>query len=418
MIPLGLSAADRRTLLTTLFGHHRMRVLVHSLRLDGTYDADLSARLIDGQIDVDGTADVTRTASLTLLDATGSLDFDSDSPVDAALFLDRMLHVEYGVRVDFGHGNGWEWFDVPVFTGPITGMNRDGNTVGLTASGKEVLCMGAVWRPLTLRKNTRKTYAIRTILAERAGETRFEIPQLRARLPQAMTLGRDDVPWNRARRIARSLGNRQLFYDGRGVVRLRRHPHRPVLTFTASTLLSEPQVTYSQDHTVNAVFIRGGVPKGKHVQLTAQVFASRTHPLSPWRLGRNGVPRYLIETVEDSHIRSVVEAVRLGRERLSHGLAQAVSATFDAIPVPMLEPGDLVRALTDQGAVTVRASTFSLPLTAGQPMPVGYHRTVSPRRRHGRGSRLHTRTVVHWVKQPQPHKTQHKATTHHHKAHR
>jgi hypothetical protein len=404
MIPLGLSSADRRTLLATMFDHHRMRVLVQSTALDGSFDADLSDKLLDGQVDVDISGDVTRTASLTLLDPNGSLDFDSDSPADAALFLDRMIRIWVGIRVDYGHGNGDEWQDIPVFTGPITSLSRDGSTVDIECQGKEALCMGAVWRPMTLKKNTGKVAAIRTILKERAGETRFDLPSLRARLPNAISLGREAVPWTRARQIARSLGNHQLFYDGRGVCRLRRWPHRPALTFHADTLLSEPQVSYAQDSTINAIFIKGGVPKGKRRRLTAEVFPTYRHPLSPARLGRNGVPRFLMESVENPHIRTVAAATHLARTRLRHGLAQAIDASFDVLPCYLLEPGDLVRAVPPSGSpVTVTAHTFSLPLTAGAPMTVGYLRNVSPRRRHGtHRAAMATRTRARWIALPKP----------------
>jgi hypothetical protein len=368
-----------------LGGHHSIRIQVETTALDGTPDADLSGFFLDGQVDFDGTADVTRSCSLTLIDPHNSLDFDADSPGDAALFLDRMIRVHYGVKIDFQDGQGNQWIDVPVFTGPISSLSRTGATVNVEAQGKEVLASGAVWKPLTIPAKTRKTTAIRTILKERAGEDRFHMPDLPHVLPKPLTLPRSASPWINARHLAQSL-HRQLFYNGRGVVVLRRHPDVAAMEFGPGCMLSELEVSYDQGNVINAVYVKGGVPKGKKDQVTAQVFARRYHPLSPARLGRNGVPRYLMEIVQDEHATTQAAVLEVAKHHLQRGLLQAIDATVDVMPFPLLEPGDLVRAITDAGAVTFRANTFSLPLSPGQPMSIGYLKNVSPKRRHGKTS--------------------------------
>jgi hypothetical protein len=376
MMRLGLGPDDFGHLIRTLFSDHTRRFRVQSLTLNGQWDADLTPLMLDGQVSVDATADVTRTLDLTLLDPHHTLDFDSDSPSDTALYLDRMIRVWYGVLIDYGHGEGWEWEDIPVFTGPITELSRSGPEISVSAEGKEGLVMGAVWRPITIPKKRTKVAAIRIIMRERGGETRFgHFPNIKAKLPRDLSLNREDIIWTRCRSLARSL-NLQLFYDGAGECRLRRHPGRPVVTFTDDSMISPLQVDYSID-VVNAVFVRGGIPKtGEKVQINATEVAPASHPLSPWRLGRHGEPRYLLETVEDSSIRSYAEARRHARQRLAHGLAQGVDASFDCLPLPMLDPGDMVEAHTGDGAVTFRANSFGIPLGGDSPMSMGYHRNL------------------------------------------
>src|SRR5438093_10550652 len=95
-----------------------------------------------------------------------------------------------------------------------------------------------------------------------AGEARFDIPDLATRIPKGMSLGRAAQPWPRAVAIARSL-NRQLYYDGAGVLRLRVRPRRPVATFRSGDQrranITSP-VTVSPDFTAiaNTVWFRGG----------------------------------------------------------------------------------------------------------------------------------------------------------------
>lgn len=378
MIPLGLSAAELRTFHATLLDHHAVRVRVGVRTLGNAPDVSVTNLFMDGQVNVDQTADVTRSLTLSLFDPKRALPFDSDSPAGSALFMDRMMRVVYDVRV------GDEWIPVPVFTGPITKLDRDGSTVSVEAQGKEALAMGACWRPLTIRKGTLKTDAIKTILGERAGETLFSIPDLPHRMPRSLSLHREAIPWVEAKKIAHSM-NRQLFYDGNGTCRLRTWPGTPHYSFTGKSILSTIKVSYSAA-TVNTVLVTGATPKGKKTPLSWTSVAPSTHPLSPTRLGRNGVPRHLLLTIANDHYRSVAECRAAGDHRLGEELRQQVAVTFDALPIPHLDPGDIVRADDDNGAVTMRLAQYSIPLVVGDDakMSVGVLKNVTVKKRRRR----------------------------------
>jgi hypothetical protein len=382
----GLSAADWRAYCATLVQPHRERTLLRVESLAGVPGATLTGYFDDGQVDMDVTAAVTRTATITLHDPRRSLPFDSDHPSDTALFMDRMIRVSSSVLV------GDTWRTRPVFTGPVTKLDRDGDLVTAECQGKEVLALGASWAPMTLRKGMKKTDAIRRIMAERAGETFFDIPDLSARLPKHVVLSRESVPWLVARRIARSMAL-QLFYDGAGVCTLRRVPGVVGFAFTGTHhVTTPPQISWSTEGVVNAVYVLGGVPKGSKTHVHASAVAPRSHPLSPWRLGRNGVPRYLTpngQIVQDDMLKTVAEC-KARAERIVHdGLLMGVDASFDSVPIGFLDPQDLCRVSTDDGDVTFRLRSFSLPLSAasGQGMSVGYHKRVTrprPRRKNRR----------------------------------
>lgn len=374
MIPLGLSGAQHAKFNATLADTHSIAVRVQVLNLAGDRLSDVSDRLLDGQVNVDADADITRTCSLSLLDPNRRLHFDSDSPSDGALYLDRMVRVVYAVKVPTVG-----WVSCPVFTGPVTKLDREDAVVTVEASGKEVFAMGACWRPMTLKKGHNRIDAIRTILKERAGETRFSFPEGSARLPKDFALGRETVPWLAARRLARGI-DKQLFYDGRGVARLRNHPEHVTFRFEAGDggmVLTEPQVAYTTDEVKNIVWVRGGTPKGKKRAVSYWKAAPRSHPLSPVRLGRNGVPRYLLEVIDDGHIRSVTEAKRVAESKLKQLLLEQVEVNFDALPNPQLDPMDLVRVKTDEFGMTFRLKQFSLPLGTGDAMSLGYVKRVS-----------------------------------------
>lgn len=366
----------------TLRETHSKRVSVGVLNLAGESVARVGHRVIDGQVNIDASGDVDRACTVTFYDPTHALNFDSDNPDDGAMYADRMLRVFVslnGPRLD-------ERVSVPVFTGPIVSFARDGSLVTVEAQGKELFGLSAAWRPMTIPKGTKKTDAIRMILEERMGETNLAIPDLKSRLPRPVVIGRKQQPWKVAQRIARSM-NRQLFYDGSGTARLRVRPQRPLWTFSGGAEFARPTMTseLSVDadlHDVrNTIWVKGGKPKGAKRPVTARAVAPRSHPLSPWRLGRDNAPRFLLEEVNNDDIRSVQEAQRLADRVLRDRLRQMVEVTFDALPVYHLDPGDLCRVQTKAGALEFRLNQASIPLGIGGDMSVGYWKQVQQRGR-------------------------------------
>jgi hypothetical protein len=384
MQKLGLTAAERRAFHRALRSSHTRRIYITITDLDGHVVSDLSHVVLDGQVTVDYDAEVTRALNLTVLDPAHTLNFDTESPDDGALFADRMIRVHYSVLVnELGRR-----VSVPVFHGPVTKLARAGDTVEIEAQGKESLAMGAVWKPLVLKKGMKKTTAIRTLLRERAGERRFSIPDLAARLPNTLNLDRYSSAWKNARKIARSM-DRQLFYNGAGRAELRRLPGKPVYTFRTGTggdIVTDVQVEYLLEDIKNTIVVLG--KKDGKSRVRAQAVADPKHPLSPRRLGRTNsqgefVPRHLVEVIEDESIRSQKEADRKARRILADRLRQTVEVTFDTLPIPHLEPGDLVRVTTDDISVEFRLRQFVIPLgVSGEPtMSIGYHRKTTINRR-------------------------------------
>ncbi|WP_166139616.1 hypothetical protein [Nocardioides ochotonae] len=390
MNTLGLKDGDRLLFEDALRSTHRVRVLVNVTDLQGAVVSRLvdpktggSEVLIDGQVTVDRDADVTRTASLTLLDPTHALSFDTDSPDDGALYADRMIQVIYGVYVEaLGR-----WVDVPVFLGPVTKLDRARDVVTVEAQGKETLAAGAIWRTLKLTRGTRSSDAIRTLMINRAGEGRVSVAKGRGpKLPKARNLDRTLSIWETAQSFARGMGE-QLFYTGDGTLTLRKRPENVVYTFTdgdGGDVLSDVQVSYELTDLKNTIQVLGKKPEGKGKQrVRAQATAPRDHPLSPWRLGRTGAPKYLPETIEDTSIRTRKDAAERARATLSARLAETVTVAFDSLPIPHLEPGDKVRVKTGDFTTTFYLRQFTIPLTpSGDPvMSVGYFKKTTPNRR-------------------------------------
>jgi hypothetical protein len=370
VIPLGLTSAQMVTLNNTLSGTHSMHVTVQILTLDGARLADVSDRLLSGQVNIDWGADVTRSCTLSLLDPNRALTFDSSSPTDGALYVDRMIQVVYSVKAP----GTTTWTDIPVFCGPISKMDRASDVVNLEAQGKESLALGAAWKVQTYKRGAYRVDVIRSILRDLAGETKFTFPEHGARLPADLSVGRESVPWTVARDVSRGLGM-QLFYDGRGVCRLRTRPASAIFTFQSGdggSVLTTPQVTYSTENLRNIVWVRGAGT------ISVAKVAPYSHPLSPQKLGRNGVPRYLLEAVTEDTIRTAAEAGDLAAKTLNKALLSSVEVSFDALPMPHLEPGDVARVTTPEFSNSFSLTQLSIPLVVGQAMSINYLANVSP----------------------------------------
>lgn len=379
MIPLGLTATQQGWLHATLAGSHSVNVTVQLLTLSGARVADLSSRLLEGQVNVDYTADVSRACTMQLLDPDRTLSFETDSADEGAIYMDRMIRVVYSVKVPQMNA----WVDIPVFCGPVTSMDRNDSVINIECQGKETLAKGAAWRTFTRKKNSNKGNVIKDILTDLTGENKFDFPEVTNKLSADYSLGRESIPWDSAKSIASGI-SRQLFYDGRGYAKMRSLPGTPVFTFKSGdggTVLSVPQISYDSSEMKNTILVKGGVPKGSKTAVEASVAADKSHPLSPYKLGRNGVPRVLLEVIEDDTIRSKAEATEKAGTTLNDRLLQTVDVKFDAMPIPHLEPGDMVRIQTEEYATTFRLGQFSIPLVVGDtPMSVGYNKDLSVRK--------------------------------------
>lgn len=377
MQSLGLSASERRAFEETLRSSHTRRITVYVTDLSGSILSSLTPVLLDGQVVVDADAEVTRAASLTFLDPAHALSFDTDSPDDGALYADRMLRIDYGVRVPALERT----VTVTVFHGPVTKLDRAGDVVSVEAQGKEALARGAIWRTMVVKKGFPTVSAIKMLLRDRAGERNFAFASLSHRVPSTRSLDRYSEIWASALSLARS-AHRQLFYNGAGVLVLRSYPSSPVYTFrdgTGGDIVGGVQVSYQMDDVRNTVVVEGGIPKGSKTRVRWAEPAPSSHALSPYRLARNGDPRYLVEVVKEDSIRSKSAAKKRAKDLLARRLLEPVEVTFDSLPIPHLDPLDTVRVESEALTTTFALRRFTIPLgESGSPvMPVGYLKRTS-----------------------------------------
>jgi hypothetical protein len=219
---------------------------------------------------------------------------------------------------------------------------------------------------------------IRNVL-ESVGETKFSFADSTSKLSTTLAISAEDKPWSVARVVANTM-NMQLFYDGRGVCVLRPYPTGTLWTFkdgAGGSVLTKPEIGYDLDTFVNAVIVNGAIPSGLTSPITYKAVADASHPLSPVALGRNGVPRYVSNVIDDDTVTSLSEATALAKAELSRGLQEAVTIAFDALPVPHLEPHDPYILQTAEFAIEGWIRQMTIPLNVAQTSSVGYLKNVT-----------------------------------------
>lgn len=384
MFNLGLTVKERKAFEELLQASHSIDIRVVIMDLDHNALTIVSDRLMDGQVTVDATSEITRSLDLDLLDPTGALHLDSKSPDDGAIFADRMIRVRYSVIDPTGSVR----YTTPVFTGPITKIERNGAAVNIEAQGKETFGLMRAWNEKTYKKGYRVTTVIRAILEDIIGETKLEIPDLDKRLPRNVSVGEDKYPWKVAKRLASSIGY-QLFYDGRGHAVMRKKPTVSSFTFNkdeGGSIKTEPIIGFNIDNLVNAVEVFGKKPLKEEGKTTkkqphARVVAKKSHPMSPWSLGRNGGPRYIPLVIEEDSIETDAEALARARRELKLGLLGGVEVMYDTLVIPHLEELDIVTLNSDRFSTMHVLRQFAIPLTAAGTSSIGYVRNVKTSRR-------------------------------------
>lgn len=387
---LGLTATERASFEALLASHHRIVVQLTVMDLDHNEKTDVTNRLMDGQVTVDTTSAVTRSLDLELLDPTGALHLDSNSPDNGAMFADRMMQVRYCVINPSG---SWR-VNVPVFTGPITKLERNGAALRVECMGKETLGLAMPWQTKTFAAGYRTTQAILEILRDIMGENKLSIDSRADKLPRNLSVGTttdkdgnrttSDAPWVVAKKLAESIGC-QLYYTGGGTATLRPLPENPCFTYregAGGSMKSPPNAGFNIDAVVNCVEVFGKKPEKKDgkKQPHARVVAARSEPLSPWALGRSSGPRYLPLVIEDDSITTDDQAMDRANRELRRGLRSALDVSYDALVIPQLEELDVVRMASSKFTTTHLMKQFTIPLTAAGTATIGYVKNVKVNR--------------------------------------
>lgn len=394
---LGLSHGERdkyrNGLRKSHIVRHRVRILDRNEDVIGEITESSRMFILEGTVQVDSDAEITRQLQLRVLDPSGILYLDPNSPDRYALFADRFIAVD---RQDWIESLS-RWVSCPVFHGPVTRLDQDGTIIQIEASGKEILYLPPAlhWKTRTFKKGTKIRNVIISLLQDK-GEQRIDIPHFDRALREPITLLGMEPAWPLIKKLAASV-NRQAFYDGAGVFRMRPFPKRSLYTFRHGDngdLITVPTKSYDFSTLRNVIRVRGPRPDNhdpaetetpgyhdRRIVWTAKAGAGDA--ASSVNMARNGTPRILAEVIENYNLKKQSDAKKQANDALDRALDLDATSNFDALPVPFLEEKDVVRVIAETGSSTFRLDQFTIPLLASDTMSIGYLKRsrVNKRRR-------------------------------------
>jgi hypothetical protein len=381
MINLGLSSAELKLFQESLYQPpgYQLKVTIQILDLNHNRLADVSSRLLDGQVNKSFWDIVTSNAQISLMDPDNQVGFDTVNPSEGALYMDRMIKIVYSVYSD----RLPKWVDVPLFCGPVTDVNRDDAILNIECQGKEsfYVAPSMAWTTKTYPTSMKLVTAVKDLLGTKGGETKFDLPEWTRTLRKDYSLKVETPIWDKARDFVGSRLVHQLFYDGRGYLRLRNCPTSPTFTFTEPHITSIPKIGFKTEEVRNTARVLGATPEGK-----AQIIASAELPSSDasssTSLGRGNpiVKRRLVERVEDPDLKTQAAAEAQADETLESVSLENVTFDFDSFPIPHLEQGDVFAIATRDFGRNLRAKQFTVPLKPSDSAPQtnGTYRRLTP----------------------------------------
>lgn len=361
MIELGLTEEQRAEYWATLRRDHRMRVLVHLMDPSERYLRSLSGRITAGQVVGDASQAIPVSAQLSM----------HLERLDRTPRRGDIIRIRREVLTGFG------WYGPPLFTGPVDRATLEDRVLNLDLLDKSKLLRQPVRSTHVYRKGLTRIGVIRDIAYDR-GERRFDLPEwMDSKLAAPLQIRPGKQPWSYMVIQGRALRG-QVYYNGAGALRVRRHPTGTSLWFTESngTVLSVPKTVESDADVTNAVHVIGKPPAGKKWRIEAKAYIPPWHHLSPQKMGRNGALDRRWETIEDETIRTVKDAQAAADRRVKELLASTGGVTFTAAPHPGIELGDVQHVNAGGISVPYRLSQYSIPLTGDEPMTIGYVRPL------------------------------------------
>ena len=306
---------------------------------DGT-----TLNISSGSVELDDTRDTLRTATLTLN--------PGDGIATARDLYDRLatpgieVHIARGILLPNG---STETVPLGVFTTTSLRRTADGTTVEWAGVDRSATIAANRWLdPYRITRGTDLAGALVALLRDRWPQLRANVGNVAGTLGAGLVLdaGAESDPWADAQQIARDHGYR-LGFDGAGVLTARVVAAAP----TAGTAVfdwgggtgGEPSLVLdvSTEIDLSATY-NGVVASGEGSEVAAPVrgIVWDTNPKSPtYYLGPAGRRPYFYSS---PLLASVAQCELAAATMLPSVLRRSSAVTLTGVPMPALEPGDVV----------------------------------------------------------------------------
>ncbi len=360
MLPLTLAGQ------TELAQSHRMAVRVQVLHADRPV-FELSGRMVGASVTASADRAIMRNLSGSLVDPEGTLSVtdagDLLSPYDAEVKPWRGVVLPSGAR---------DWVPLGVFrlTNSDISDGPDGTTIDLTGQDRALIYQVPLPGPVTIPAGTPVEKAIELLLAKVNGALQFQ-PWITKTTVGPLIYESDTQAWDAALTLAESVGG-WLFHDRDGLCRL-----APFDTVSApGQRFERTLLTVSKGEDADEIH-NSVIMQSSDSGAVVRVIAEDTDTLSPTyvngRFGRRQI------TVTNPHLGTVQQAERAATARLVQELGRSQTVSWECVPDPQTDPGDVVIVHRPQAKVVNRqvvVASVSLALDVEGAMSVQGRRSI------------------------------------------
>lgn len=360
-----VNTADKQFIEDVMYKSHSIDYRLKVSKLNGTNESISYNTIVEGQIDVDTTAAVTRSASITIVDT--SEEWVLPKSIVGVAGLDKQITIEQCFEKD--GRSVW----IPLFTGPVFSVDRDGALAIITAHGKESIAQRPFWKVQAWGPGAYGNNVIKDVMAA-TGETLIaDMTQGSARmLGTEAHLTKFDVPWAFCKEIARQ-NYFSLTYDAGGRMCLQPKNNNIVHTFSDyqpfASLLSKPKIVKDTNTLVNTVAVTARTTPGAEQPSFASIDAgpASTRPImisrGQFQLRYPEIFSLDKEATQDE----LTEKLMYESDAVS---AVTGTASFDSLVNPLLEEGDVIRLQCGNLNEVLRPTKWSIGLGSGATMTV------------------------------------------------
>lgn len=363
------------TYLRLLQSPHQVRIGVTILNQQHQVIGDISHLLMDGAVDIDALASTTRSLKMKIADPVGWSGLDPYGTVDN---MKKLIQINYGVQPMVGDTafTSNVLYNMPIFTGPITSVSREGIMLNVECAGKEHMLSKAS-RGLSIPKGWSRP-ALFLLYAVGQGESQWvnEAPSTAyPPMPNPMTWEPGTNMWTELKALI-SADGLHAFYDGLGRLRMRRQPDQPVWQFNYDWLTQKVDPDLDLEAFVNNWQVIGGTPEGTSGRVRAEASLPAWHPGSPMNLSRNGsAPRYVTGITQDDSILNADQARWIAERNLFEASVAAYDVQMTTLVLPFLEEYDMYIINTPDYFGLGRFVQATIPLVGDIEMSVGFMST-------------------------------------------
>jgi hypothetical protein len=329
-----------------------IRTVYAKIEILNKYDVvidEITAQLIDGNINLESDSPIRRTCDLTLL-LQQKLLFNENSP----LWGNKRMRISIGIKDNLTDEIIYFKKGIFVINTQNVTVSKTGREVGITGNDKMCLMNGDISGELLnmvkIEAETPIHEAIRATVSTLGEEQNYLIDEVVdengniLNVPYDIEKNYGDTVWSIIEELNKLYMNYQSYYDINGIFRFHRMPSRTSDAIRWDFTNKDFRITSKGNVNVNNIKnhfkVWGGVQVDTSQPSAEIILTNATHPTNPFTVEKWGERKHVI--TEDKYATVEMCSARAEYESLQHTVLQE-QIEISCLPIYMLDINDVVK---------------------------------------------------------------------------